>query len=500
MWRDGAPWIAFAALLTTVAAPSCGGSEGDQSAGEPWGAEAEVIFDDFAASIEKADGYDVAVVFSGGGSIDLRMGSGGVQTEPVAIAAGVRRVLRVLVEQGVFGSGVTIETDRVFLGKDQAVVRFDAFDTGSDRHYSWVLPFVIAPDSTVASRVYLQSFPADPVMGVAAPGWRYAYDRYVSTFAERRVDELGDVFGANAVVHDAMTGETWTGVDEIAELVRSDPAISAGPFPQHFGYASSTREMVATFWIDDDCPQLVARRWILDDQLRIEEETRFVEVESVRRCGLSPGDGWWSWFEPAPPTDRLGSAEHLLEGVRVDIVNAEPGQVKLAEWLFARYVEGGLEPPDLAALWYPPSLDCPEYGSLARNADARYEGAHTVTLCFGWRELVPETFTRTWSFDAVRYGLHELAHVWMYDHLDDATRAEFVERTGLDVWRSSDVPWGERGVESAAETIAWGLAGDEHAMYEISPRPDCDELVARYQMLTERTPLTTCPADGEVSQ
>jgi len=53
--------------------------------------------------------------------------------------------------------------------------------------------------------------------------------------------------------------------------------------------------------------------------------------------------------------------------------------------------------------------------------------------------------------------LHEFAHVWEYHNVDDTTRDALVEMHGLETWRSSDVPWEERGVEVAAETIAKGL-------------------------------------------
>lgn len=53
--------------------------------------------------------------------------------------------------------------------------------------------------------------------------------------------------------------------------------------------------------------------------------------------------------------------------------------------------------------------------------------------------------------------LHEFAHAWEYHNVDDTTRDELVEMHGLETWRSRDVPWAERGVEVAAETIAKGL-------------------------------------------
>jgi hypothetical protein len=146
----------------------------------------------------------------------------------------------------------------------------------------------------------------------------------------------------------------------------------------------------------------------------------------------------------------------------------------------------------VAAFWFPPSVDCGLSEAVAKSADARFEGGHTVTLCFTSDELASGWPGRRWSPHVVHQGLHELAHVWMYDHLDDSDHSTFLERVGLETWRESDVFWPKRGVEVAAETMAWGLAGNGVAEYLIKPPPDCDELTERYVMLTGQDPLTTC--------
>ena len=80
--------------------------------------------------------------------------------------------------------------------------------------------------------------------------------------------------------------------------------------------------------------------------------------------------------------------------------------------------------------------------------------------------------------------LHEFAHAWEYHNVDDTTRDALVEMHGLEAWRSSDVPWAERGVEVAAETIARGLL--ERAF----PEWQCGELELLdqgFQLLTGRS-------------
>jgi hypothetical protein len=92
----------------------------------------------------------------------------------------------------------------------------------------------------------------------------------------------------------------------------------------------------------------------------------------------------------------------------------------------------------------------------------------------------------------VRFSLlHELAHVWLLGHLDDGTRAAFLEAEGLPVWRSSEVPWHLRGVEQAADTIAWGLM-DERIPLTRFGSPDCEATAGSFELLTGTRPLLAC--------
>jgi len=82
--------------------------------------------------------------------------------------------------------------------------------------------------------------------------------------------------------------------------------------------------------------------------------------------------------------------------------------------------------------------------------------------------------------------LHEFAHAWEYHHVDDTVRDAFLELHDLASWRSREVPWAERGVEVAAETIAKGL------LKRALPTWQCDDaalLDEGYALLTgERSP------------
>ncbi len=183
---------------------------------------------------------------------------------------------------------------------------------------------------------------------------------------------------------------------------------------------------------------------------------------------------------------------HPLRPESIELANSDETRADFVDWLVGRFVAAGLDPPDATVIWFTPSLDCPETGSFALQSDPRFGRRHSVTLCFDDPGLLlGEGVDGRWSGTAARYGLHEFAHVWMYTHLDDETRAAFTDRAGLEVWRDDRV-WDELGVEHAAETIAWGVAGSDAARYDIEPQPSCAELAARFELLTGLPPFTSC--------
>ena len=90
-----------------------------------------------------------------------------------------------------------------------------------------------------------------------------------------------------------------------------------------------------------------------------------------------------------------------------------------------------------------------------------------------------------------RTMLHEIAHIWATDALDQATRASFLTLRGLETWSSRDVPWHARGSEQAAEVITWALMDRELLMVTLADR-DPAGLAAGYELLTG----TTVPLGG----
>ena len=321
------------------------------------------------------------------------------------------------------------------------------------------------------------------------------YDRYVEVWSSGDPDRLAEVYARSVVVRDALGGERRVGLDALADEMGSDVEIERGPWPELFRFDVDDRhEQIAVFQLGGSCPSLEARRWVFDEGL-IVDETRYVHVPSVRRCEGAAGDGWWTGFE-VDVSDEFAVDTLEIGGRSIDVVNARGPQIELIRWLFGRYAAGALAQPDVAAVWFPPSVDCELSEGIAKPADDRFDQGHTVTLCFDSNELSSGWPDRQWSPHVAHQGLHELAHVWMYDQLDARDQRAFLERVGLASWRDANVFWPERGVEVAAETIAWGLAEPGDAEYLIKPPPDCVELTARYVMLTGREPLTTCEPPG----
>lgn len=49
---------------------------------------------------------------------------------------------------------------------------------------------------------------------------------------------------------------------------------------------------------------------------------------------------------------------------------------------------------------------------------------------------------------------HEVAHAWVNASVPDDVAQRLVTMLGLEGWESPAVPWAQRGIEWAAETIA----------------------------------------------
>jgi hypothetical protein len=480
--------MAVAAALTCLSA--CGQ---DHDAGDPWAREADDLVALLADAYDAADPYRTARFYTAGGTLDLSAFGRGVATTPVEVLEAVEQLWH---QQPGFA---TVEAEHLFVSLDAAVVWWWAYHHAGDDWggQEWVQSYSFGPGGRTASRAFRGYEP--PLFREASKTELAVLDlvgRYVDAWDARDRVALEAIYSPSVVARDDIRGGVWRGADELLSTLPEASPMDLGPLPRLFTYEDGDHvEAIVFVQLGGGCPMLEARRWVLDED-QIVNEVRFTQVPSARRCLTDLPDGWWTTFEL--PSDLQNNVTEVLDvgGNRVDLINAEPNHEEFARWLFSRYAAAGFGLPDVTAVWFPPSPHCVAKAGLAIEYDERYAGRHTVVVCFDEDEVASDSSESGWSQSAIAYGLHELAHIWMVDHLTDETRAAFNELAGLTEWRNTSVPWNERGVEHAAFTISWGVSGVADARYPIHPKASCEELAARFELLTGHEPVTACGEDG----
>ena len=155
----------------------------------------------------------------------------------------------------------------------------------------------------------------------------------------------------------------------------------------------------------------------------------------------------------------------------VTVVGAiNPFESTILDWALDRFGTAGIELPPFTVEFASPD-DC--NGSTARAI----HGNSTP------RVIVCAKLTTSKELVLKRTMLHEIAHIWAADALDQATRASFLALRGLETWGSRDVPWHERGTEQAAEIMTWALMDQELLMATLADH-DPANLAASYKLLT----------------
>ena len=125
-------------------------------------------------------------------------------------------------------------------------------------------------------------------------------------------------------------------------------------------------------------------------------------------------------------------------------------QAHLVDSALARYHEQGLELPEIAFVFHDELWPCHGHLGLYRK------GTMTLEMC---------------SLDRTTM-LHELAHAWANENLDESFREEFVAARGLDSWNDHQHEWERRGTEHVAETIAWALSEESQHVEWLETLPD----------------------------
>lgn len=176
-------------------------------------------------------------------------------------------------------------------------------------------------------------------------------------------------------------------------------------------------------------------------------------------------------------------------GQQVEVVGATPEMEVLLDWSFDRFTRAELAEPTVDRIEVSPSSPRCE-GSTGWCLIG--EGRAEVGVC------LPPDRVGTTELAARLCVLHELAHLWLAEHTNAEQRRRFMVRTGAGAWRGPDDPWAERGVEQAADTLAWGLLGGYRVVLG-RPLPECEQLPVGFEILTGVPPLTSCSrtSDGD---
>lgn len=149
------------------------------------------------------------------------------------------------------------------------------------------------------------------------------------------------------------------------------------------------------------------------------------------------------------------------------------GDELLAWWAYEQFAAAGLSLVDLELRFSDDKDHCDDNLGVHQII----KGVHVIDVCDPHRPRRKHTL------------LHELAHVWISENIDQATRDEFMELRELTVWNSVDTPWSDRGTEHAAEILSWGI-GDHPCWFRPSLNPGDDDtaLTLALAVLIDTTP------------
>jgi hypothetical protein len=148
----------------------------------------------------------------------------------------------------------------------------------------------------------------------------------------------------------------------------------------------------------------------------------------------------------------------------------DSNQLEMAKRAIERFQDAGLDLPNLLIRF--PGLGSPDCKGIQGRSYLTREPIE-VRICW----------------DSAFILLHELAHVWEAENVSENQRETFMTmRDGVEDWASTDVVWGARGREHAANVVAWGLLEDPYPISTTYPN-DVESLTEAFTFLTGVNPL-----------
>jgi hypothetical protein len=481
---------AFLAVVLLAALTGCSPPQREAVPAE-WGAEAIVYFERLATAYTDNDVYGILDFYTpvadiekwrgdnrGGWPIPdlIRWNSADLGVEIVSVSLGEDAALTLVRWPGNSDLGAVVSD------LDQGRIDHEVhFDLGSSLAQGLrALPATIgAYEDHYAAYAHLWSA-GEPssISSLYAPG-----------------ADIVDVAGAGGPVPveevvDGTMGMRWDAVSA-ADLfgdvtVMDTPAVFLGPTE----YGTDPQRAVGVYAVTDNegCEHQVAVQWVLVDGAIVDEQ-RFHEAESYRACaGLEPPDGWWSGLSLPRSLDQITTGSvATVGGDVIEVRNGTSALTELLDWGMRRFADNHLPPPSIDTVTFEPSRSCE--GLSGRVLD---DGTtRNLYVCMYDSDVCAGVETCSSASPSARLAvLHELAHAWMLDHIDDTASDRVLAVSGRTTWDDHEAPWSDRGVEYAAEVMAWGLIDEGLPMVRIGA-PACSELGAAYMVLTGVPP----PAD-----
>ena len=223
------------------------------------------------------------------------------------------------------------------------------------------------------------------------------------------------------------------------------------------------------------------------EQGQIVAERPYHDVASMRRCadGAELPDGWSTHAViPAPLQDRITGTVSAA-GQRTEVHNGAPGANDLVRWAMARFPAAHLTAPEITSVAFSEEAHRPQCSSGRWGLALQIGSSSRIYLC----SAVGTTAT---PYEQ-QMLLHELAHAWMWQNVDESSQQQFVTRMHLPAWDGTGVAWDQRGIEQAADVIAWGLT-DQPVESGVTANHFCADLAQMFKLLTGAAPLRSpCP-------
>ena len=476
----------FAVVLLAVLA-GCSSTEREAESAE-WGAEAVAYFDRLSSVYNDNDVYGILDFYTPVADIEKWRGDNrggfpisdlvkwnsadlGINVVSVHFGGAAALTLVRWPSSGDLGAVVS-ELD------DGRIDREVNFDLGGPLEQSFrALPATISTYEDLHEE-YAEAWSAGDrarVAGLYAPGARV--DDVLRVGAPVPFEEIVD--GTATVRWEPATASDVFGEADLINV----PAVFLGPTE----YGSDPQRAVGIYRVTDSegCEHQVAVRWILEGGVIVDEQ-RFHETSSYRACAAQDlADGWWSGLGLPSALDQIATGSVVArDGNPIEVRNGTPILVDLFEWGLERFTERGLPSPSIDTVTFEPSRSCE--GLSGRVID---DGTtRNLYLCMYDSDVCTNADSCASPAPSARVSvLHELAHAWMLDYIDDGTIDETLALSGRTAWDDHGVAWFDRGVEYAADVMAWGLSDEALPMVRIGA-PPCSELAAAFTLLTGASP------------